>query len=170
MQQERHLYCFAILGLISTVIHSINQCLLRNLAWKYTAACVFRDFLGERLQRAVTQANYLHWTDQYSREDLLQELLCTPLSDTQDGMQRLTLQVHDGDGVEVLEALQKGSLQLHRSAHDGCSKHVRALQELQEDGNKLLRMDWGKNLPSWTDQTSKTSVFSCLFICCCFGG
>ena len=79
----------------------------------------------------------------------MQELLCTPLSNTKDRMQRLTLQVHDGDGVEVLEALQKGSLQLHRSAHDGRSKHVGALQELQEDGNKLLRVDLGeKKLPS----------------------
>ena len=78
-------------------------------------------------------------------------------------MQRLTLQVHDGDGVEVLEALQKGSLQLHRSAHDGCSKHVGALQVLQEDGNKLLRMDWGKK--NFLREQIKPQIQVCFLVC-----
>ena len=52
------LYCFAILGSTSTVIHSVNQRLLRNQSG--SDAATSHDFLHKRLQRAFTRANQLH--------------------------------------------------------------------------------------------------------------
>ena len=60
-----HLYCFAILGSTSIVIHSVKQHLLRNQPG--SDAATSRDFLRERLQRAFTCANQLHWTAQKAR-------------------------------------------------------------------------------------------------------
>ena len=59
-QQWWHLYCFTFLGSTSIVIHSMKQRLLRNQPG--SDAATSRDFLRERLQRAVTPANQLHWT------------------------------------------------------------------------------------------------------------
>ena len=70
MQQYWHLYCFAILGSTSTVIYSVKQCLLRNQP--KSDATTSHDFLRERLQRAFTCANQLHWTAQCCRCPLLQ--------------------------------------------------------------------------------------------------
>ena len=66
LQQWWHLYCFAILGLTSIVIHSVKQRLLRNRPG--SDAATSRDFLRERLQRAFTCANQLHWTVKQTNE------------------------------------------------------------------------------------------------------
>jgi len=58
LQQWWHLYCFAILGSKSIVIHSMKQHLLRNRPG--SDAATSRDFLRERLRRAFTRANKLH--------------------------------------------------------------------------------------------------------------
>ena len=58
LQQWWHLYCFAILGSTSTVIHSVKQRLLRNRPG--SDAATSRDFMRDRLQRAFTRANQLH--------------------------------------------------------------------------------------------------------------
>ena len=58
LQQWWHLYCFAILGSTSTVIHSVKQSLLRNRPG--SDAATSRDFLREILQRAFPRANQLH--------------------------------------------------------------------------------------------------------------
>ena len=58
LQQWWHLYCFAILGSASIVIHSVKQRLLRNRPG--SDAATSRDFLRKRLQRAFTRANQLH--------------------------------------------------------------------------------------------------------------
>ena len=55
-----HLYCFATLGSTSIVIHSVKQRLLRNRP--RSDAVTSHYFLRERLQRAFTCANQLHWT------------------------------------------------------------------------------------------------------------
>ena len=68
-QQWWHLYCFAILGSASVVIHSVKQHLLRNQPRSDAATSC--DFLHERFQRAFTYANQLHWTAQYW-EDIFQ--------------------------------------------------------------------------------------------------
>ena len=57
-----HLHCFAILGSTFILIHSVKQRLLRNRPG--SDAATSRDFLRERLQRAFTRANQLHWTAQ----------------------------------------------------------------------------------------------------------
>ena len=62
LQQWWHLYCFAVLGSTSIVIHSMKQHLLRN--WPGSDAATSHDFLRERLRRAFTHANQLHWTAQ----------------------------------------------------------------------------------------------------------
>ena len=63
LQQWWHLYCFAILSSTCMVTHSVKQRLLRNRPG--SDAATSRDFLRERLQRAFTCANQLHWTTQY---------------------------------------------------------------------------------------------------------
>ena len=63
LQQWWHLHCFAIIGSTSIVIHSVKQRLLRNRPG--SDAATSRDFLRERLQRAFTRANQLHWTARY---------------------------------------------------------------------------------------------------------
>ena len=52
--------CFQILGSAFIVIHSVKQHILRNQP--RSDAVTSRDFLHERLQRAFTHANQLHWT------------------------------------------------------------------------------------------------------------
>ena len=63
LQQWWYLYCFAIIGSTSIVIHSVKQRLLRNRPG--SDAATSRDFLRERLQRAFTPAKQLHLTAQY---------------------------------------------------------------------------------------------------------
>ena len=58
LQQWWHLYCFAILGSASIIIHSMKQRLLTN--WPGSDAATSRDFLRERLQRAFTRAKGIH--------------------------------------------------------------------------------------------------------------
>ena len=65
LQQWWHLYCFAILGSTSIVIHSVKQRLHRNRPG--SDAGTSRDFLRERLQRAFTRANQLHRTAHSSK-------------------------------------------------------------------------------------------------------
>ena len=60
------LCCFAILGSASIVIHSVKQRLLRNRPGSDAATSC--DFLRERLQRAFTRANQLHWTAQQTED------------------------------------------------------------------------------------------------------
>ena len=62
MQKYLQFYCFTVLGSTSIVIHSVKQRLLRNRPG--SDAATSRDFLRERLQRAFTRANQLHWTAQ----------------------------------------------------------------------------------------------------------
>ena len=62
--QYWHLYCFTILGSTPNVIHSVEQRLLRNRL--RSDAATFRNLLRERLQRAFTHTNQLHWTAQYT--------------------------------------------------------------------------------------------------------
>ena len=65
------LYCYAILGSTSIVIHSMKQCLLRNLHGN--DATTSRNILHERLQRAFTHTNQLHWTAQESWSKITME-------------------------------------------------------------------------------------------------
>ena len=62
LQQWWHMYCFAVLGSTSSVIHSVKQRLLRN--WPGSDAATSCNFFHERLERAFTHANQLHWNTQ----------------------------------------------------------------------------------------------------------
>ena len=84
LQQFWHLYCLAILGSTSIVIHSVKQRLLRNRPG--SDAGTSRDFLRERLQRAFTRANQLHCIAQQPTTELplkempRQSILNTPVN------------------------------------------------------------------------------------------